>query len=71
MPASRQERSAAAQSEETRVNGRKIVGFLLLAFVVFYIFNSPADAAHVVKNIQHLLARLFDSLTKFVDSFQS
>lgn len=53
------------------MNGRKIVGFLLLAFVVFYIFNSPADAAHVVKNIQHLLARLFDSLTKFVDSFQS
>lgn len=50
------------------MNGRKIFTLLLLAFVLFYVFNNPSDAAHMVKNIQHVLARFFDSLTKFIDN---
>ena len=53
------------------MNGRKIVLLLLVGFLVFFVFNSPADAAAVVKNTQHLLGHLFRSLTTFVDSFRS
>jgi hypothetical protein len=53
------------------VTGKKIGLILLVAFLVFFIVNSPADAAAVTKNIQHLLGHLFDGLTKFIDSFRS
>lgn len=51
------------------MNGRKIVALLLVAFIAFFVFNNPSDAAHLVKNIQHLLAHLFRSITTFIDSF--
>ena len=51
------------------MNGRKIFGLLLIAFIIFFVFNSPDDAAHVVKNLQHVLAHLFRSLTRFLDNF--
>ncbi len=44
---------------------------LLVAFLIFFVVNSPTDAAALVKNTQHLLARLFTSLTKFIDSFRN
>jgi hypothetical protein len=53
------------------VNGRKIVLLLLIGFLVFFVFNSPADAAAVVKNAQHVLGHLFSSISTFVDSFRS
>ncbi|HTZ44145.1 MAG TPA: hypothetical protein VMB79_09795 [Jatrophihabitans sp.] len=52
------------------MTGKKIGLFLLVGFVIFFIVNSPADAAAVTKNIQHLLGHLFTGLTKFVDSFR-
>lgn len=50
------------------MNGRKIVGLLLIAFILFYVFNNPSDAATLVKDIQHLLAKFFTSITKFLDN---
>jgi hypothetical protein len=32
--------------------------------------NSPADAADVTKNIQHLLGHLFSGAVRFIDSFR-
>lgn len=51
------------------MNSRKIIGLLLIGFVLFYVFNSPDQAAHVVKNLQHLLSHLFQSLSRFLNSF--
>ncbi|HEX2904163.1 MAG TPA: hypothetical protein VHO01_11965 [Jatrophihabitans sp.] len=49
------------------MNGRKIIGLLLIAFLLFYVFNNPSDAASLAKDIQHLLSRFFSSFTKFLD----
>jgi hypothetical protein len=48
---------------------KKLGLLLLIAFLIFYVVNSPADAAAVVKNIQQLLARGFESLSEFIQSF--
>ncbi len=49
---------------------KKLGLFLLVAFVIFFIVNSPTDAAAIVKNIQHLLGHGFTSISKFIDSFR-
>jgi len=53
------------------VSGKKIGLFLLLGFLVFFVIKSPADAAAVTKNIQHLIGQIYDGMVKFVDSFRS
>ena len=49
---------------------KKIGLLLLIAFLIFFVVNSPADAAAVVKNIQHLLGRGFTGLSEFIRSFR-
>lgn len=61
----------AAAPEGDRVTGKRIGLWLLIAFLIFFIVTSPADAAAVTKNIQHLLGHLFDGAVKFIDSFRS
>jgi hypothetical protein len=51
--------------------GRKIGLLLVVAFLIFYVVNSPTDAAAVVKNSQHVVAHGFNSLTQFIDSFRN
>ncbi|MEO6701080.1 MAG: hypothetical protein ABI140_04490 [Jatrophihabitantaceae bacterium] len=53
------------------MNGKKIVLWLVIAFIIFYIMNSPSDAAAIVKNTQHLLGHIFNGLTRFLDSFRN
>jgi hypothetical protein len=55
--------------EETRV-AKKIGMLLLIAFLIFFVVNSPADAAAIVKNIQQLLVHGFDSISEFIRSFR-
>lgn len=62
---------AAAAPEGDRVTGKRIGLWLLIAFLIFFIVNSPADAAAVTKNIQHLLGHLFNGAVRFIDSFRS
>ncbi len=50
---------------------RKIGLLLAVAFVVFFVVNSPADAASLVKNTQHLLGHVFTGISRFINSFRS
>lgn len=52
------------------MSGRKIVLWLVVAFVIFYMMNSPDDAAAIIKNTQHTLAHIFTGLQRFLDSFR-
>jgi hypothetical protein len=49
---------------------KKIGMLLLIAFLIFYVVNSPTDAAAAVKSIQHVLGRGFTSISEFVRSLQ-
>lgn len=49
---------------------KKIGVLLLIAFLIFFVVNSPTDAAAVVKSIQHLLGHGFASISEFVRSLQ-
>jgi hypothetical protein len=44
--------------------------WLSIAFLIFFVVNSPADAAAVVKNIQHVLGHGFTGISEFIQSFQ-
>ncbi len=48
------------------MNGRKIATVIVVLFVVFFIVNSPTDAANIVKSAQHIIAHGFTSLSEFV-----
>jgi hypothetical protein len=48
------------------VNGRKIISILAVLFVIFFIMNSPTDAANIVKSAQHIVAHGFNSMSEFV-----
>lgn len=48
---------------------KKLGGLLLIAFLIFFVVNSPADAAALVKNTQHVLADGFESIAEFIRSF--
>jgi hypothetical protein len=48
------------------VDLKKIILFLLLLFVVFFVVNSPTDAANIVKSTQHILAHGFNSMSTFI-----
>jgi hypothetical protein len=50
------------------VNGRKIATILVVLFVVFFIVNSPKDAAAIVKSGQHILAHGFTSISEFINN---
>ncbi len=53
------------------MTGKRIGLLLLVAFLIFFIVNSPADAAQVTKNAQHFVGHLFDGASRFIDSFRS
>jgi hypothetical protein len=48
------------------VNGKKIATILVILFVVFFVVNSPKDAADIVKSAQHILAHGFQSVSEFI-----
>jgi hypothetical protein len=50
---------------------KKIGMVLLIAYLIFFIVNSPEDAAAIVKNIQHLLGHGFASISEFIRSFRN
>jgi hypothetical protein len=47
---------------------KKYLTWALGAFVVFYLLNSPAGAAHVVHNALSGLTSAGDSLSRFVNA---
>jgi large-conductance mechanosensitive channel len=43
----------------------RVVGFIVLALVVFFIITQPTDAAHTVQSIGHTLRDAAESVTVF------
>lgn len=48
-----------------RVNVRKIVGLIALAFLIFFVVTQPASAAQSVENIVGILADAANSVVTF------
>ena len=47
---------------------KKLAGFLVLAFVIFYVITQPVQSATVVKNAGGVIATAADSMSTFVTS---
>jgi hypothetical protein len=50
------------------VNPKKVVTWLIVAFVVFYVIQAPDSSAQVVRNAGHALGDAATSLASFVKS---
>jgi hypothetical protein len=50
------------------VNLKQIAGWALLAFIVWWIIQQPANAAHLVHNIGTFLSTAATGLSHFVSS---
>jgi large-conductance mechanosensitive channel len=53
---------------EVAVNLKKIVAWLVVAFVVFYVIQAPEQSAQIVKNAGEALGDAASSLADFVGS---
>jgi hypothetical protein len=45
---------------------KKLVGLLVIAFVVFYVFNDPKASADVVRNGVGVVGNAFDAVAAFL-----
>ena len=50
------------------VTTRKVVGWLLLAFVLFYVITAPDESADLVRKIVDGLGSAADSFSEFIQS---
>jgi large-conductance mechanosensitive channel len=50
------------------VNLRKVVTWVIVAFVVFYVIRAPDQSAQLVRNAGHALGDAASSLATFVGS---
>jgi large-conductance mechanosensitive channel len=50
------------------VNLKKVIGWLIVAFVVFYVIRAPDQSAQIVRNAGHALGDAASSLATFVGS---
>jgi hypothetical protein len=50
------------------VNAKKVVTWLVVAFVVFYVIQAPEASAQLVRNAGHALGSAASSLSAFVRS---
>ena len=53
---------------EVAVNLKKVVTWLVVAFVVFYVIQAPDQSAQIVKNAGQALGDAASSLANFVKS---
>ena len=50
------------------MNLKKVITWLVVAFVVFYVIRSPDESARIVRNAGHALGDAASSLSAFVGS---
>jgi hypothetical protein len=50
------------------VNLKKVVTWLVVAFIVFYVIQAPEASAQIVRNAGHALGDAASSLAAFVGS---
>ncbi len=53
------------------MSAKKIIGFLLIAFVVFYVLSNPTDASNLVKGAVSGLKSAAESFAQFIGSIGS
>ena len=53
------------------MNAKKIIGLLLVAFVIVYVLSSPNDASNLVKGAVSGLKSAAESFAEFVRSIGS
>lgn len=49
----------------------KVLGWLLIAFAVFYLLSKPVSAAHAVKGMSHSLIHAADQLAVFFSALST
>jgi hypothetical protein len=59
---------SARAPTEVAVNLKKVVTWLVVAFVVFYVIQAPEASAQIVRNAGHALGDAASSLAAFVGS---
>ena len=47
---------------------KKVVAWLIVAFVIFYVIQAPEAAAQIVKNVGQALGNAASSLAAFIGS---
>ncbi|MCW2684246.1 MAG: uncharacterized protein JWP33_2159 [Blastococcus sp.] len=65
---SRQPEPAESRTREVAVNLKKVVTWLVVAFVVFYVIQAPEQSAEIVRNAGNALGDAASSLSAFVGS---
>jgi hypothetical protein len=68
-PAAAQRRSRHRPDPQEVAVLKKVLAWLVVAFVVFYIINQPQSSADIVKNVGETLGNAATSLASFVRSF--
>ncbi len=58
--------AALCSQEETKVNAKKIVGLLLLAFVLFFIITQPETSADIVRTTFRWLSDAASAIANFI-----
>jgi hypothetical protein len=53
---------------EVAVNLKKVVTWLVVAFVIFYVIQAPEQSAQLVRNAGQALGDAASSLAEFVES---
>jgi hypothetical protein len=53
---------------EVTVNLKKLVAWLVVAFVIFYVIQAPEQSAQLVRNVGTALGDAASSLASFVKS---
>ncbi len=56
----------AALKREAQVNAKKVVGLLLLAFVLFFIITQPETSADIVRSTFRGLSNVASAIADFI-----
>jgi hypothetical protein len=59
---------ALCASREAAVKPKTIIGWLVIAFIVWWVIQEPASAGHLVHNIGSLLSQAAHGVSNFVAS---
>ncbi len=68
FPAASIRRNGLRHSYSDAMTWRRILGFLLVAFLIFFIIKSPREAANVVETIFGWLIEVARSFARFLRS---
>lgn len=53
------------------VSTKTVVTLLVVIFILFFVVQSPQDAANVVHSVGHFISHVFDRVSQFLKSLSS